>query len=58
MKEGLFWKAFSGVIAWYWSLEFGIWKLEFGWSFLRQLTKLNENIPVQFAFLISGCKGC
>jgi hypothetical protein len=39
-------------------LEFGVWNLEFGWSFLRQLAKLNENIPVQFAILISGCKGC
>jgi hypothetical protein len=27
----------------------GVWNLEFGWSFLRQLAKLNENIPVQFA---------
>jgi hypothetical protein len=28
----------------------GVWSLKFGWSFLRQLAKLNENIPVQFAF--------
>jgi hypothetical protein len=28
----------------------GVWSLESEWIFLRQLAKLNENIPVQFAF--------